>query len=115
MKRLVARIVMILSALSLGLGATAALAASKGENLFNDVCAACHGEKGVGIPGLAPPLKGSAFVASTDAAALTTFIQKGRAGAEKKFPNFPSPMPPYAGGQDKATAVVEYLKGDLQK
>lgn len=92
-----------------------ALAATKGEAVFNEVCAACHGEKGVGIPGLAPPLKGSKFVTSTDAAALTAFIQKGRAGAEKKFPNFPSPMPPYNGGQDKSAAVVEYVKGDLQK
>jgi mono/diheme cytochrome c family protein len=102
-----------------GLGAAAlagsAGAASKGEAIFNEVCAACHGEKGVGIPGLAPPLKGSAFVASTDAAALAAFVQKGRAGAEKKFPSYPSPMPPYGGGQDKAVAVVEYVKGDLQK
>jgi len=95
--------------------AGSALAASKGEGIFNEICAACHGEKGVGIPGLAPPLKGSAFVNSTDAAALAAFIQKGRAGKEKKFPNFPADMPPYAGGQDKAAAVVEYVKGDLQK
>ena len=95
--------------------AGSALAASKGEGIFNEICAACHGEKGVGIPGLAPPLKGSAFVNSTDAAALAAFIQKGRAGKEKKFPNFPADMPPYAGGQDKAAAVVDYVKGDLQK
>lgn len=90
-------------------------AASKGQAVFDEVCSACHGEKGAGIPGLAPPLKGSAFVGSTDAAALAAFIQKGRAGAEKKFPNFPSPMPPYGGGADKAAAVAEYVKGDLQK
>lgn len=107
------------AAIIVGLGAAglvgSAVAASKGEGVFNEVCSACHGEKGVGIPGLAPPLKGSAFVASTDAAALAAFIQKGRAGAEKKFPNFPSPMPPYTGGQSKAAAVAEYVKGDLQK
>lgn len=103
----------------IGLGVVAlagpASAASRGEGIFNEVCAACHGEKGAGIPGLAPPLKGSAFVASTDAAALTAFVQKGRVGKDKKFPNFPSDMPPYGGGKDKAAAVVEYLKGDMQK
>jgi mono/diheme cytochrome c family protein len=108
----VASIIVGLSAVAL---AGPALAASKGEAVFAEVCSACHGEKGAGIPGLAPPLKGSAFVASTDVAALTAFLQKGRAGAEKKFPNFPSPMPPYSGGKDKATAVAEYIKGDLQK
>jgi mono/diheme cytochrome c family protein len=92
-----------------------ALAQSKGEGVFMEVCAACHGEKGAGIPGLAPALKGSAFVTSTDAAALAAFIQKGRTGKDKKFPNFPSDMPPYAGGKDKASAVAEYVKGDLQK
>lgn len=92
-----------------------AAAASKGEAVFEEVCSACHGEKGAGIPGLAPPLKGSAYVASTDAAALAAMIQKGRAGAEKKFPSFASPMPPYAGGKDKAAAVAEYVKGELQK
>jgi mono/diheme cytochrome c family protein len=90
-------------------------AAPKGEAIFNEVCSACHGEGGVGIPGLAPPLKGSAFVQSTDAAALAAFIQHGRAGSEKKFPNYPSAMPPYAGGKDKAAAVAEYVKGEIQK
>jgi mono/diheme cytochrome c family protein len=109
----------IFVSIQVGLGAAAlagsALAADKGEAVFNEVCAACHGEKGAGIAGLAPPLKGSAFVLSTDAVALAAFIQKGRAGSEKKFPNLPSPMPPYGGGKEKATAVAEFIKGALQK
>jgi mono/diheme cytochrome c family protein len=107
------------AAIVVGLGVAAlggsATAASKGEGIFNEVCAACHGAGGVGIPGLAPPLKGSEFVKSTDAAALAAFIQKGRAGKDKHFKNFPSDMPPYGGGADKSAAVVEYVKGDLQK
>lgn len=110
--KIVAWIVVGLGAASL---AGSAVAASKGEAIFNEVCAACHGEKGVGIAGLAPPLKGSEFVMSTDAAALAAFIQKGRAGSEKHFPKYPSPMPPYGGGEAKSAAVVEYVKGDLQK
>lgn len=109
------RVASMLVGLAAAVVAGSTSAASKGEGVFMEVCAACHGEKGAGIPGLAPPLKGSAFVASTDAAALATFIQKGRTGKDKKFPNFPSDMPPYAGGKDKAGAVAEYVKGDLQK
>lgn len=105
----------LLLALCLGAASSVALAASQGANVFEDVCSACHGDKGQGIPGLAPPLKGSAYVKSTDAKALAAMIQKGRAGADKKFPNFPSPMPPYGGGTTRAEAVANYIKVDLQK
>jgi mono/diheme cytochrome c family protein len=90
-------------------------AAAPGADVFEEVCSACHGDKGQGIPGLAPPLKGSEFVKSSDVAALTAFVQKGRAGSEKKFPNYPSPMPPYTGGQAKAQAVAQYVKTEVQK
>jgi mono/diheme cytochrome c family protein len=90
-------------------------AAAPGADVFEEVCSACHGDKGQGIPGLAPPLKGSEFVKSSDVAALTAFVQKGRAGAEKKFPNYPSAMPPYTGGQAKAQAVSQYVKTEIQK
>ncbi|HZP85384.1 MAG TPA: cytochrome c [Burkholderiales bacterium] len=102
-------------AASAALLSTGALAASQGASVFEEVCAACHGEKGQGIPGLAPPLKGSEFVKKTDNKALADFIQHGRAGKEKHFPQFPSDMPPYSGGAAKAQAVADYVKGDLQK
>jgi len=94
---------------------TGAFAASQGASVFEEVCAACHGDKGQGIPGLAPPLKGSEFVKTTDNKALADFIQKGRAGSAKHFKQFPSDMPPYSGGPAKAQAVADYVKGDLQK
>ena len=90
-------------------------AAAPGASVFEEVCAACHGDKGQGIPGLAPPLKGSEFVKSQDAKSLAAFIQHGRSGKEKKFPQFPSDMPPYGGGDAKAQAVADYVKGDIQK
>jgi mono/diheme cytochrome c family protein len=105
----------LLLAISMGLLSTGVLAASQGAGVFEEVCAACHGEKGQGIPGLAPPLKGSEFVTKTDAKALADFIQKGRTGKDKKFPQFPSDMPPYGQGAAKAQAVADYVKGDLQK
>ena len=105
-----------LAVAGLALAASGALAQNaQGKSEFETVCAACHGEKGQGIPGLAPPLKGSQFVQSQDVNGLAAFIQKGRSGSEKKFPNFPSPMPPYGGGQAKAQAVAQYVKSDIQK
>lgn len=108
---------LLLSSLAMALvsGAAHVYAAAPGADVFAEVCSACHGDKGQGVPGLAPPLKGSAFVKSQDIAALTAFVQKGRAGAEKKFPNYPSPMPPYTGGQAKAQEVAQYVKTEIQK
>jgi mono/diheme cytochrome c family protein len=105
----------LLVAVTVGLLSSPALAASPGAGVFEEVCSACHGEKGQGIPGLAPSLKGSEFVKSTDNKALAEFVQHGRSGKEKKFPQFPSDMPPYSGGAAKAQAVADYVKGDLQK
>ena len=86
-----------------------------GKGQFDEVCAACHGEQGQGIPGLAPPLKGNAYVKQTDTKALAAFLQKGRQGAEKKYKEYPSPMPPYGGGASRAEQVADYVKTTLQK
>ena len=86
-----------------------------GEKVFMQVCSVCHGVKGQGTPGLAPPLRGSSFVQSTEVQALADFIQKGRSGSEKKFPELPSPMPPYNGGSEKALHVAIYVKTRLQE
>ena len=53
---------------------------------FEETCGACHGPKGDGIAGLAPPLKGSAFVKSAKPEDVAAVISKGRAGDQKKFP-----------------------------
>lgn len=46
-----------ISAPQVGAGETGTGAApSDGQDLFNTVCASCHNEMGVGVPGLAPPL-----------------------------------------------------------
>lgn len=48
-------------AVALWLAGAGALAAADGAQVFADVCAACHGEAGVGTPGLAPPLQDPAL------------------------------------------------------
>lgn len=50
--------------LALAAVAAAGTASADGAALFAETCAACHGENGVGIPGVAPPLARPAFWAA---------------------------------------------------
>ncbi len=47
--------------------AAGAEAASPGKTLFNKNCAACHQATGKGLPGVIPPLAGSAMATNDDA------------------------------------------------
>lgn len=80
-------------------------------------CSLCHGAEGEGTksPPLGPPLKGNAFVISAPAAAIATVIRKGRSGKERAYdeayPNMPAFSPVNV---SDVSAMIEYLKGDLQ-
>lgn len=52
--------------------------AAQGEELFNQVCIACHGEGGVGIEGLGKPFTTSEFLLSQSDTELIEFIKVGR-------------------------------------
>jgi mono/diheme cytochrome c family protein len=110
MKRILAATAALLTA------GTAVLAADeKTVTYFEETCGACHGAKGEGTPGLAPPLKGSKFVKESSAADVAAVITNGRAGAQKHFPNLASPMPAHSLSEKKLGAVVSYVKGELQQ
>lgn len=76
----------LISALLLLGGSSTSLAADvSGADLFSNTCAACHGDAGVGIPGLAPPLqnpelwerlgsKGNEYIAGVMTAGLSGTI-----------------------------------------
>ena len=96
--------------------ATGAFAAdSKIVNYFAETCAVCHGEKGEGTPGLAPALKGSKFVMDSSEADVGATITKGRAGSEKHYKEFASPMPAQSMSEGRLKGLVGYLKNELQK
>ena len=61
---------------------------------FKETCGACHGDLGVGMTGLAPPLKGSDWVKGASDSDLAQVITKGRAGDAKRHKDIPAPMPP---------------------
>lgn len=94
----------------------AALAAdAKTVAFFEETCGACHGAKGEGTPGLAPPLKGSSFVQQATPADIAQVITKGRAGDAKRFPNLPSPMPAHSLSESRLNAVIAYVRDEIQK
>ncbi len=105
-------IVSLLAACALG-GASAA--EKKTVTYFEEVCGACHGEKGQGTPNLAPPLKGNKFVIESSAADIGSVITKGREGAAKHYKDLPSPMPAQSLSADKLAAVISYIKNELQQ
>jgi mono/diheme cytochrome c family protein len=82
---------------------------------FTETCGTCHGEKGEGMKGLAPPLKGNKYVMESSAGELGTTITKGRAGDAKKYKDLPSPMPPNSMSDTRLKGVIDYIKTDLQK
>lgn len=107
------KVVVAVCALTL-LGATAAMAKSAPE-IFKTICTPCHGAKGQGVKPMGPALKGSQFVTSSADADIVATIKNGRAGAEKKYKDYPSPMPPQKALTDAELAdLAKYLKGDIQ-
>jgi len=108
------KLVIAVSALSL-FGATTVMAKSASE-IYTGVCAPCHGAKGEGKKPMGPAQKGNKFIIESKDADIAAVIKNGRAGADKKYKDFPSPMPPQKTLTDAEIAdLVKYLKGDLQK
>jgi len=89
--------------------------APDGAQVFAGKCSSCHGNKGQGTTGLAPALKGDAFVISGKLEDLQATIQNGRSGDQKHFKDIPMAMPGWHLSPEELQAVVDYLRGGLQK
>ena len=89
--------------------------ATDGKGTFASTCAACHGNNGQGTQGLAPALKGNAFIVKGKLADIEDTIQNGRSGDKKKYKDMPTAMPAWHLSDADLKAVVAYLQGDLQK
>lgn len=90
--------------------------AADGKSIFGSNCAACHGPNGQGMAGLAPALKGDKFVTGDIKAVIDT-VKNGRSGDQKHFKDMPVAMPAWGKQLSDADikAVVDYIRGDLQK
>lgn len=103
----------LLTAVAMLIGGNAQ--AADGKTTFDSTCAACHGSKGQGTAGLAPALKGDAFVIKGKVSEIEDTIQNGRGGAKKKYQDIPMDMPAWHLSDADLKAVVAYIRGDLQK
>lgn len=102
-------------ALALAMAGAAQAQDAKIVAFYKETCGICHGEAGEGMKGLAPPLKGNAFVTKGSEGELGHTIVKGREGAAKRYKDLASPMPANSMSDSRLKALVAYLKGDLQK
>jgi mono/diheme cytochrome c family protein len=101
--------------LTTGLGGPAVAADEKTVAFFEETCGACHGTKGEGTPGLAPPLKGNKFVIETPAEDIAALITNGRPKAQKRYPELMKTMPSHSLSEKRLQAVVSYVKGEIQQ
>ena len=99
--------------------ASAALLAAAGQavaaeattvKFFKETCGICHGETAEGTPGLAPALKGNAWVKAASDGDLATTITKGRDGAAKRHKDIPGPMPANSMSEGRLKDVIAYLR-----
>lgn len=70
--------------------------ASAGEKLYGQHCAACHGERGEGVPGAYPPLAGNRAVTLAQPQNLLQVVLHGGFGPATAGRPRPFGMPPYA-------------------
>ena len=108
---------MIVSTVLVLAGALQVTAAqADGASVFRTNCASCHGKDGAGTKGLAPALKGDAFVTGNADDVMAT-VKNGRSGDQKKYKDLPIAMPAWGGKLSDADikAVVDFIRGDLQK
>lgn len=95
--------------------AFAGTALADGAATYKAKCLACHGDKGQGMKGMAPALKGNEFVTKGKADDIKKLVMEGRAGAAKKYKEFAIDMPKSGLNDADAAEVVKFVQGDLQK
>lgn len=97
--------------------AFAGTALAGGAATYMERCAACHGQKGEGMKGMAPALKGNKFITDRTAEDIKKVILEGRSGAAKKYSTqeFPIDMPRSGLSDGDSDEVAKFLQGDMQK
>ena len=88
--------------------------AADGAKIYASKCFACHGQNGSGTP-MAPALKGNDFIMKGDVALIKKVILEGRSGKDRKFPKLPADMPKVPMPDEELTALIQFIKGDMQK
>jgi cytochrome c5 len=87
--------------------------ALKGQVLFMQSCASCHGQSAQGLPRMGVNLRKSSFVASTNNLRLIAFLKIGRSPMDAKNTTG-VPMPPRGGNlaldEESLADIVAFLR-----
>ncbi len=86
---------------------------ARGEDVFQQTCAACHQKDGTGVPGTFPPLAGNPHTA--DAAHIEDVIRNGLEGElEVNGVTYDNRMPSFGSlSDDDIAAVIAYIQDVL--
>jgi mono/diheme cytochrome c family protein len=90
--------------------------ATKGEEIFLKICAACHQRDGQGKDGLAPPLADSEWVLAPKGDRLARIVLNGLNGPiQVRGKTWNLPMPPLKEnlGDDQIAVVLNYVRSRL--
>ena len=84
--------------------------AALGEQVYGNKCAACHQLTGQGLPGVFPPLKGSAVVTASDPTDHIRTVLRGLSGKPINGVTYATPMPAFADQltDEEIAAVLSY-------
>ena len=84
--------------------------AALGEQVYGNKCAACHQLTGQGLPGVFPPLKGSAVVTSGDPTEHIRTVLRGLSGKTIGGVAYAAAMPAFADqlSNDEVAAVLSF-------
>ena len=84
--------------------------AALGEQVYGNKCAACHQLTGQGLPGVFPPLKGSAAVTSSDPTEHIRTVLRGLTGKTIGGLTYATAMPAFADQltDEEVAAVLSY-------
>lgn len=83
---------------------------NRGAELYRTNCSGCHGENGMGIPGLVPPLAGDPVVTAKDPARHIRTVLFGKQGTTINGTRYVIYMPSWAGELSDAqiASIINY-------
>jgi len=91
------------------------LADTPGGKAFAQVCAACHMPNGSGVPGMQPPLVGSAVIAGDTTQLINVLLQGPAKVLPADRPKFQNVMPPFGPvyRDDDIASLINYLRANF--
>lgn len=92
------------------------LAARKGREVFNNICAACHQQSGLGVAGQFPPLVGSEWVSAPKPDRMIRIVLDGLGGPikvkDQDWNNLMAPVFREPPSDELAAAVITFVRGN---